>query len=214
MSYATNNSNINKKHCNLKVVLLGDSSVGKSSLATRYVVGKFQKSNATIGAAFMTKNIRIDDNKDITLELWDTAGQERYRSLTPMYYRGTDVAIIVYDITSPISLSHAEDWIEELQSYVDTERRSDLRIILAANKSDLIEEEYKQPKELRATKFNDFVVVSAKTGEGIDILFEGITSNIPDEMFLRENENGANNVNETISIDKPFYNVDMSSCNC
>lgn len=214
MSNAANNTSVNRKHCNLKVVLLGDSSVGKSSLAARYVVGKFQKSNATIGAAFMTKNIQIHDDKDVTLELWDTAGQERYRSLTPMYYRGTDVAIIVYDVTSPISLSHAEDWIEELQSYVDTERRSDLKIILAANKSDLIGKEYKQPEELRTTKFNNFVVVSAKTGEGIDLLFEGIINNIPEEMFKQDSENGINNLNETISIDKPFYNVDVSSCNC
>lgn len=211
---SNNTADTNKKHCNLKVVLLGDSSVGKSSLAARYIVGKFQKSNATIGAAFMTKNIQLDDNKDVTLELWDTAGQERYRSLTPMYYRGTDVAIIVYDVTSPISLSHAEDWIEELRSYVDTERRSDLRIILVANKSDLLEEEYKQPEELRNNKFNDFVVVSAKTGEGINILFEGIANNIPDEMFIHENNNDPNDPNGTVSIDKPFYSIDTSSCNC
>ncbi|KAG0667945.1 hypothetical protein C6P45_005220 [Maudiozyma exigua] len=211
---SNNTADTNKKHCNLKVVLLGDSSVGKSSLAARYIVGKFQKSNATIGAAFMTKNIQLDDNKDVTLELWDTAGQERYRSLTPMYYRGTDVAIIVYDITSPISLSHAEDWIEELRSYVDTERRSDLRIILAANKSDLLEEGYKQPEELRNNKFNDFVVVSAKTGEGINILFEGITNNIPDEMFIHDNGNETHDPSGTVSIDKPFHSIDTSLCNC
>ncbi|CAB4254544.1 similar to Saccharomyces cerevisiae YOR089C VPS21 Rab family GTPase required for endocytic transport and for sorting of vacuolar hydrolases [Maudiozyma barnettii] len=200
-----------KKHCNLKVVLLGDSSVGKSSLLMRYIVGKFQTSNATIGAAFMTKNIQLDDEKDVTLEIWDTAGQERYRSLTPMYYRGTDVAIIVYDVTSPISLSHAENWIDELNSYIDTDRKlSSLRIILAANKADLLDE-YQQPEELKESRSDKFFVVSAKTGDGIYELFDGAISDLPEEMFIKQSETVDNKI---IPIDKKFYDIDISSCNC
>ncbi|SMN19259.1 similar to Saccharomyces cerevisiae YOR089C VPS21 Rab family GTPase required for endocytic transport and for sorting of vacuolar hydrolases [Maudiozyma saulgeensis] len=200
-----------KRHCNLKVVLLGDSSVGKSSLVMRYVIGKFQTSNATIGAAFMTKTIQLNGDKEVTLEIWDTAGQERYRSLTPMYYRGTDVAIIVYDVTSPISLSHAETWIDELKSYVDTERNSSaLKIILAANKADLVDG-YQQPEELKKSRSENFFVVSAKSGDGIEELFDGVVGDLPDEMFIKHSQTVEN---ETIQIDKKFYNIDTSSCNC
>ncbi len=89
-----------------KIVLLGDTSVGKSSIATQYVRGSFNNyEEPTIGAAFMCKNqdLMIDEKVvSCKFEIWDTAGQERYKSLAPMYYRGAHVALIVYDTLSPI----------------------------------------------------------------------------------------------------------------
>lgn len=206
---STNEGCHTRKLCNLKIVLLGDSSVGKSSIVTRYVVGKFQRSNATIGAAFMTKNILLNDDKHVNLELWDTAGQERYRSLAPMYYRGTDIAIIVYDVTNPDSLIHAESWIEELKSYIESERQLSLKIVLVGNKIDLVDE-YQAPKGIRNGNHDQFCIVSAKSGDGIVELFDGIVNMIPEDMFIESKPNKK----DVISINKKPYEMNLSSCNC
>lgn len=92
---------INSKQ-NLKLVLLGESAVGKSSLVLRFVKGQFHEyQESTIGAAFLTQTICLDD-ATVKFEIWDTAGQERYHSLAPMYYRGAQAAIVVYDITNQV----------------------------------------------------------------------------------------------------------------
>ena len=112
-----------------KVVILGDSSVGKSSIINRYINKVFNDYNEpTIGAAFFTVII----NKNIQLEIWDTAGQERYKSLAPMYYRGSHAAFVVYDITNKNSFNNALKWIDELKMITDG-----CLIYLIGNKSDL-----------------------------------------------------------------------------
>ena len=104
-----------KKNLRYKFVVVGDSAVGKSCIATRYIHDHFYEfQEPTIGAAFMIKNVTIDD-KEIKLEIWDTAGQERYRSLAPMYYRNSNVALVVYDITSKRSFESAKIWVEEIK---------------------------------------------------------------------------------------------------
>lgn len=103
-----------------KVVFLGKSSVGKTSIITRYTTGQFLRDNATIGAAFISRQLKLDSEHTVQLDIWDTAGQERYRSLTKMYYRNTDVAIIVIDLSSFNSENTLDDidiWIEELFKY-------------------------------------------------------------------------------------------------
>ncbi|GBP70969.1 Ras-related protein Rab-5B [Eumeta japonica] len=88
------------KVCQFKLVLLGESAVGKSSLVLRFVKGQFHEyQESTIGAAFLTQTVCLDDTT-VKFEIWDTAGQERYHSLAPMYYRGAQAAIVVYDITN------------------------------------------------------------------------------------------------------------------
>ncbi|KAH3708319.1 hypothetical protein DPMN_067766 [Dreissena polymorpha] len=93
---------------NVKLVLLGDQGVGKSSIALRFVRGEFtENSEATVGAAFLTQVVNISQ-QSIKFDIWDTAGQERYHSLAPMYYRGAQAAVVVYDITSQVSeISHS-----------------------------------------------------------------------------------------------------------
>jgi small GTP-binding protein len=114
---------------NMKVVVIGDSAVGKSSISTRYVNDTFcDFSESTIGAAFLTKHL-----DDIKFEIWDTAGQERYRSLAPMYYRGAGAALVVFDITNKDSFESAKIWINELQQRA----RENCIIILVGNKCDL-----------------------------------------------------------------------------
>ncbi|KAL8934900.1 MAG: hypothetical protein Q9216_005673, partial [Gyalolechia sp. 2 TL-2023] len=83
-----------------KLVLLGESAVGKSSLVLRFVKDQFDDyRESTIGAAFLTQTISLDDSTTVKFEIWDTAGQERYKSLAPMYYRNANCAVVVYDIT-------------------------------------------------------------------------------------------------------------------
>ncbi|XP_070582759.1 ras-related protein Rab-5C isoform X2 [Erythrolamprus reginae] len=97
------------KICQFKLVLLGESAVGKSSLVLRFVKGQFHEyQESTIGAAFLTQTICLDDTT-VKFEIWDTAGQERYHSLAPMYYRGAQAAIVVYDITNMEAQIYAED---------------------------------------------------------------------------------------------------------
>ncbi|KAH8092278.1 GTPase [Aureococcus anophagefferens] len=95
-----------------KVVLLGDTGVGKSSLAQRYVTNTFKPySESTIGASFMSKMILVD-GAPCKCQIWDTAGQEKYHSLAPMYYRGAAAAILVFDITKPASLDKLKAWAD------------------------------------------------------------------------------------------------------
>ena len=101
------------------LVLLGESAVGKSSLVLRFGKGQFNEfEQSTIGAAFFTKTVCLEDTT-VKLEIWDTAGQERYHSLVPMYYRGAQAAIVVYDVTKADTFERAKSWVKELQRKVE-----------------------------------------------------------------------------------------------
>lgn len=117
-----------------KVVMIGDSGVGKSNLLMRYTKGEFNiESKTTIGVEFATKSIRTQDKKVIKAQIWDTAGLERYRAITNAYYRGAVGALLVYDVTSLSSFQHVSNWLKELKQYAD----SNIVILLVGNKTDL-----------------------------------------------------------------------------
>ncbi|KAJ2892361.1 Vacuolar protein sorting-associated protein 21 [Coemansia aciculifera] len=121
------------KPIQIKVVLLGEAAVGKSSLVLRFVNDEFQDNKEpTIGAAFLTQKVRLDDSV-LKLDIWDTAGQERFHSLAPMYYRNAQAAVVVYDITRASSLDRAKSWIKELQRQANP----NIVIALVGNKLDL-----------------------------------------------------------------------------
>ncbi|XP_065857201.1 ras-related protein RABA4d [Euphorbia lathyris] len=116
-----------------KVVLIGDSAVGKSQLLARFSRNEFcLDSKATIGVEFQTKTLSID-NKTVKAQIWDTAGQERYRAVTSAYYRGAVGAMLVYDMTKRQSFDHMSRWLEELRGHAD----KNIVIMLIGNKSDL-----------------------------------------------------------------------------
>ncbi|GAA5891192.1 hypothetical protein JCM6882_006451 [Rhodosporidiobolus microsporus] len=118
----------------VKLVLLGESAVGKSSVVLRFCQNDFQPNKEpTIGAAFLTQRCRLED-KVIKFEIWDTAGQERFRSLSPMYYRNAQAAVVVYDVTKSASLEQAKTWVKELQRQANP----NIVIALAGNKIDLV----------------------------------------------------------------------------
>ena len=125
-----------------KLVLLGDSAVGKSSLVLRFVKKQFfEYQESTIGAAFLTQTLVVDDNT-VKFEIWDTAGQERYHSLAPMYYRGAAAAIVVYDLTNHQSFIRAKSWVKELQR----QGKDNMIIALAGNKVDLADQRAVDPE--------------------------------------------------------------------
>ncbi|XP_061188054.1 uncharacterized protein LOC133196137 [Saccostrea echinata] len=129
----------------IKLVLLGESGVGKSSIALRFVRGEFNENGeATIGAAYLTKTINVLQSATVKFDIWDTAGQERYHSLAPMYYRGAPAAVVVYDITSQTSFSRAQAWVKELIQQAN----SQIVIALVGNKADMASENRVISKEV------------------------------------------------------------------
>lgn len=170
----------------VKLVLLGEAAVGKSSLVLRFVSNDFQENKEpTIGAAFLTQKCTIGD-KTIKYEIWDTAGQERFASLAPMYYRNAQAALVVYDITKPASFLKARHWVKELQEQAS----KDITIALVGNKYDLVEgdnegEELRKVSVEEGQKLADeegllFFETSAKTSFNVNEVFVGIGSKIPD----------------------------------
>ncbi|KAK4982589.1 GTP-binding protein of the rab/ypt [Elasticomyces elasticus] len=169
-----------------KLVLLGESAVGKSSLVLRFVKDQFDDyRESTIGAAFLTQTIALDDTTTVKFEIWDTAGQERYKSLAPMYYRNANCAVVVYDITQAASLDKAKSWVKELQRQAN----ENIIIALAGNKADLVTD---QPDK-RAVQQSDaeayareagllFFETSAKTAENVKELFTAIARKLPIEQ--------------------------------
>ncbi|KAJ5075290.1 ras-related protein rab-5c [Anaeramoeba ignava] len=161
-----------------KIVILGDSGVGKTSLALRFTHNEFHDLElSTVGAKCFTKSVHVAD-KDVHFSIWDTAGQERFQSLAPIYYRNSRAAIIVYDITQKKSFHEAERWVDEMKRHGD----EDLVIALIGNKSDL--NEYREVKMKVAQEYalkNNliFLETSAKTGEHVEDLFMKIAEMLP-----------------------------------
>merc|ERR1711908_213652 len=171
-------STTNNKIFQFKLVLLGDSAVGKSSLVLRFVRGQFfEYQESTIGAAFLTQTVALNDTT-VKFEIWDTAGQERYHSLAPMYYRGAAAAIVAYDITNRDTFQRAKQWVKELQR----QGNPNIVIALAGNKSDLSSKRKVEPEDAE-TYSNDngifFMETSAKTATNVNELFVAIARKLP-----------------------------------
>lgn len=161
-----------------KLVLLGDSAVGKSSLVLRFVKGQFHEyQESTIGAAFLTQTVVVDDTT-VKFEIWDTAGQERYHSLAPMYYRGAPAAIVVYDITYPETFARAKSWVKELQRQANP----NIVIALVGNKLDLASKRAVPAEDAQAYADENnllFMETSAKTGVNVNEVFQAIAQKLP-----------------------------------
>ena len=178
-----------------KVVLLGETGVGKTSIITRYVSNTFSQYVMTsTGSSFVSKNIILDENNKVKLQIWDTAGQEKYRSLAKIFYQSTAVAILVYDITTKSSFDGIKNyWAKEIKN----NSPSDIIIAVVANKSDnYLEQEVptEEGKDLAKQLNAIFSSTSAKLGNGIDELFNLIAEKYIDpskdisESFLSKDE--------------------------
>ena len=174
-----------RKHPCCKVVLLGDSGVGKTCIISRYISGAFdQNSPSTNGASYASKIITFENlNKTISLDIWDTAGQEKYKSLTKFFYKDAAVAILVYDITKKDSFENMKGyWYEQLQEF------GSKKIILgvAGNKCDMYEKE--EVNENEAKEFAEkigafFEITSAKNNTGITDLFMNAANRFVDPNY-------------------------------
>jgi len=168
----------NNKIFQFKLVLLGESAVGKSSLVLRFVKGQFlDYQESTIGAAFLTQTVCLNDTT-VKFEIWDTAGQERYHSLAPMYYRGAQAAIVVYDITNQDSFERAKNWVKELQR----QGNPNIVIALAGNKVDLAAKRTVAIEDAQAYAEENgilFMETSAKTAANVNELFVAIAKKLP-----------------------------------
>uniref|UniRef100_A0A8P4GIL7 Ras-related protein Rab-6A n=1 Tax=Dicentrarchus labrax TaxID=13489 RepID=A0A8P4GIL7_DICLA len=161
-----------------KLVFLGEQSVGKTSLITRFMYDSFDNTyQATIGIDFLSKTMYLED-RTIRLQLWDTAGQERFRSLIPSYIRDSAAAVVVYDITNVNSFQQTTKWIDDVR----TERGSDVIIMLVGNKTDLADKRQitTEEGEQRAKEMNVlFIETSAKTGYNVKQLFRRVAAALP-----------------------------------
>ncbi|KAK4111160.1 ras-domain-containing protein [Canariomyces notabilis] len=173
-----------------KVVLIGDSGVGKSNLLSRFTRNEFNlDSKSTIGVEFATRSIQID-NKTIKAQIWDTAGQERYRAITSAYYRGAVGALLVYDISKSLSFENVTRWLKELRDHAD----SNIVIMLVGNKTD--------QRHLRAVPTEDgknfasenglsFIETSALEATNVDLAFQNILTAIYQIVSSKSLEEGS-----------------------
>ena len=188
-----------------KIVLIGDSGVGKTNILSRFINDEFSETTqATVGVEFGSKIIKKGE-KLIKLQIWDTAGQERYKSITSAYYKGSKGAFVVYDISRKSTFDNVDKWIDELKN----NGSEDVFIMLVGNKSDLkdkreISEEDVQKK---AQLYNiAFCETSALEGKNIEYAFESLINEITKKVEKeKEQNNNKNAINKdegkTITLD-------------
>ena len=160
-----------------KIVLIGDSFVGKTNIMSKYLMNEFHEdSKATVGVEFGAKKFDIE-GKSVKAQIWDTAGQERYKSITTTYYKGAKGALIVYDITRKETFDSVDRWISEVLNSGD----KNMTMLLIGNKCDLDNQRQvtKEQGEEKAKAFKvAFLETSASSGENLDVAFEMILKEV------------------------------------
>ena len=172
-----------------KVVLLGESGVGKTSIINQFTTSEFQEDQiSTTGASFSSKTFSFEETgKNLSFEIWDTAGQEKYRSLSKMFYKDAGVAILVYDITSKESFEQIKNyWVIQLREYGP----KNIIIAVAGNKSDLDNEQVDEESVRNYAKENNFLYkrTSAKIHSSIDDLFHDVGMKFLDPEFQQRDD--------------------------
>ena len=173
-----------------KIVLIGDSNVGKTNILSKYLQNEFNPdSKATVGVEFGSKTININNNV-IKAQIWDTAGTEKYRSITNAYYKGAKGAFVVYDISRKTSFNNIDKWLFDLKNNGD----ENINIILVGNKIDLENDRdvtTEEGEKKAILNKASFIETSAKNGNNIEKAFNLMIENVY-ENFKKENENKEN----------------------
>jgi len=173
-----------------KVVMLGDTNVGKTSLVLRFAEGYYRDEgrSATVGAFFITKRIQTSSGITCKVQIWDTAGQAKFRKIAPMYYRTAAAAIVCYDVSNPKSFEVMREWVDEIQN---TSTSKTVAIIIAATKRDLADEPTNTQTTIPTTRATEyaanvgaiFVDTSARTNDNVQLLFRRVAERV---LELRE----------------------------
>jgi Ras-related protein Rab-11A len=190
-----------------KVVLVGDSFVGKTNILSKYLKNEFHEdSKATVGVEFGSKEFNIEGHS-IKAQIWDTAGQERYKAITSAYYKGAKGAFVVYDITRKSSYESIDKWVNDLKATADKK----LTIVIIGNKCDL-EDQRQVTKELGQEKASKlevaFLETSASSGENLEKAFEMMVNEIYKkchEEMLADNDvdiDGGQDINLNKKVDQ------------
>ena len=193
-----------------KMILVGDSSVGKSNILLKYLKGEFDpNSRATVGVEFGTKNVKLN-NKKIKVQIWDTAGQERYRSITSAYYRGAKGAFIVYDITRRSTFDNIDKWVVDLKTNGD----KNISIVLIGNKSDL--EDKREVKNEEGVKKSEecktaFMETSALNGDNIYKAFDELIEQIYINNFSNVEEEKDMEIDKGVNLNEEKENEENKS---
>ena len=188
-----------------KVVLIGDSAVGKSNLLSRFTRDEFSlESKSTIGVEFATRSISTDDGKILKAQIWDTAGQERYRAITSAYYRGAVGALLVYDISKYESFSNVERWLKELRDHAENH----IEVMLVGNKSDLRHLRVVMTEDAEAFAQENgisFIETSALDASNVEEAFSSILTKIYEKVSrksLNADSGSAGKSKSTMSNDQ------------
>ncbi|KAI6654594.1 hypothetical protein LOD99_990 [Oopsacas minuta] len=196
-----------------KIVLIGDSGVGKSNLLSRFTRNEFDlESRTTIGVEFATRSIPVD-NKTIKAQIWDTAGQERFRAITNAYYRGAVGALLVYDIAKHMTYENVERWLKELKDHAD----ANIVVMLVGNKCDLRHLRAVPTEE--AKQFADkneliFIETSALDSTNVEEAFKSIVNEIFQLVHTNRQNDSPDLMDKAIEIDKLVDGPDVKFPNC
>ena len=178
-----------KKELLYKILLLGDTSVGKTCFLMRYADNTFQEIHlSTIGLDYKLKNVQIDDGKIVKIQIWDTAGQDRFRSITKNYYKGAHGIILLYDVTSRKTFENVANWVTQIKEEVSDK----VNIILVGNKIDDEKNRKvstKEGEEIAKEYGLSFFETSAKSGINIDTTFNELVKKTV-EAYSKLDEKG------------------------
>ena len=167
-----------KKESLYKILILGDSSVGKTCFLMRYADNIFQETHmSTIGIDYKLKNIYLEDDKLVKLQIWDTAGQDRFHSITKTYYKGANGIILIYSVIDKKTFANVRNWLSSIKNEVSDK----VVIFLVGNKidaEDLREVTYEQGEEMAESYKLPFFECSAKTAENIETTFNALVKKI------------------------------------
>jgi small GTP-binding protein len=190
---------------NFKVIMIGDLAVGKTSILNRFVNNEFNIFyQCTVGVEYKTKNIKLDNINECNLKIWDTCGEERFRSITKLYFKDTQGAVLVFDLTSKSSFDKLNVWLDILNESAP----KDISIILVGNKMDIKERKVylsDDAKKFALKNKMTYIEVSAKEGTNVIYLFETICKKMINKLNVKNNLNQINKKKEKNKTEK-LYN--------
>ena len=201
-------SNINKESYSIKIILLGDVSVGKTAIINRYIDGKFDDNySCTINVQSRKKKISFNQDISIEMSIWDTCGEEKYRALTRQYYRESNGILLVFDLSNNKTFLNLKKWIKEIKEVAP----KNVIVILAGNKVDLKRDVNKEEVEKFSEENNlIYYEISAKDGINVDFAFENLAKVII-ENINDESENRLKEIGESIYDLNNFEDIQLKN---